>query len=62
MPLFIFKWQVNGRSSAVHQEFGCNDRRREKAGCGVEQTDPGLFPYVGDMAEIPSDEIVDLVN
>jgi hypothetical protein len=50
------------RLDRVDQELGRDYYRREEAGGGVEHSESGLFADVGDVAEVPGDEIVDLVK
>ena len=46
----------------MNQKLGCDDDRREKTRCRIKHPQPRLFSHVGDVAEIPSDEIVYLVK
>ncbi len=48
--------------NGVYEKFGCDDNWREESGGGVEHTEACLFTDVGNVAEIPCDEIVDLVD
>ena len=46
----------------MNEKFGRDDDGREKTGGGIEKTNPRLLSDVGDMSEIPCDEIIDLVK
>lgn len=46
----------------MHQKLGRDDNRREESGGGVEKAETCLFADVCKMAEIPRDDVVDLVK
>ena len=46
----------------MNEEFGRDYYGGEEAGGGVEHSESRLFADVGDVAEVPGDEIVDLVK
>jgi hypothetical protein len=46
----------------VDEKFGGDDHGGEETGGGVEEAEAGLFADVGDVAEIPGDEIIDLMK
>ena len=46
----------------MHQEFGRYYCRREKTGSGVKDANACLFADVGNMAEIPGYEVIDLID
>ena len=54
------KWAA--KFSTVNEELGRDDDRREESGSGVEQAYAGLFADIGEVAEVPRDEIIDLVK
>lgn len=46
----------------VDEEFGGDDGRGGEAGGGVEEAETRLFADVGEMAEIPCDEVVEFID
>lgn len=52
----------NSPSDRVDEEFGGDDGRRGEAGGGVEEAQARLFADVGEMAEIPGDEVIELID
>lgn len=48
-------------SDGMNQKFRRYDHGGKEAGGGIKQPKTGLFADVGDMAEIPGDEVIDLV-
>jgi len=46
----------------MDQELRCDDNGREETGRGVEESDPRLLANIRQMAEVPGNEIVDLMD
>ena len=53
---------VHVNDLAVDEEFGRDYGGRKETGGGVEKADASLFADVGDVAEVPRDEVIDLVE
>src|SRR5437773_2574627 len=46
----------------MNEEFGCHDDRREETGGSVKKPQPSLLSDIGNMAEIPGNQVIDLVE
>lgn len=53
---------MGSKVSTVNEKLGSDDNGREKSGGGVKKTHAGLFPDIGEVTEIPCDEIIDFVK
>jgi hypothetical protein len=46
----------------MHQKFRRDYLRRKETGRGIEHPDPSLLAHIGEMAEIPCNEVIDLMD